>query len=115
MDDFEKEFPNFDWRETPLEKHPKHCRCPKHEYIQERIALKDYPIILRLCPPHFKAYYESYDIEVKKLKWHQKLILKIVLKLKMVVIKELTHMESELCFWCKFGSGGRGIKVSPIQ
>ena len=39
MDDFEKEFPGFDWKNTPAYKHPggKNCPCPKHEYIREQI------------------------------------------------------------------------------
>jgi len=39
MDDFEKEFPDFDWKNTPAYKHPggKNCPCPKHEYIREQI------------------------------------------------------------------------------
>ena len=39
MDDFEKEYPEFDWKNTPAYKHPggKDCPCPKHEYIREQI------------------------------------------------------------------------------
>ena len=39
MDDFEKEYPDFDWKNTPAYKHPggKNCPCPKHEYIREQI------------------------------------------------------------------------------
>jgi hypothetical protein len=39
MDDFEKNFPGFDWKNTPAYKHPggKDCPCPKHEYIREQI------------------------------------------------------------------------------
>jgi hypothetical protein len=39
MDDFEKEYPGFDWKNTPAYKHPggKNCPCPKHEYIREQI------------------------------------------------------------------------------
>ena len=41
MDDFEKNFPDFDWKNTPAYKHPngKDCPCPKHEYIREQINL----------------------------------------------------------------------------
>ena len=39
MDDYEKEYPGFDWKNTPAYKHPggKNCPCPKHEYIREQI------------------------------------------------------------------------------
>ena len=39
MDDFDKDFPGFDWKNTPAYKHPggKDCPCPKHEYIREQI------------------------------------------------------------------------------
>jgi hypothetical protein len=39
MDDFEKEFPDFDWKNMPAYKHPggKNCPCTKHEYISEQI------------------------------------------------------------------------------
>ena len=39
LDDFEKEYPDFDWKNTPAYKHPggKDCPCPKHEYIREQI------------------------------------------------------------------------------
>ncbi len=39
MDDFDKDFSGFDWKNTPAYKHPggKDCPCPKHEYIREQI------------------------------------------------------------------------------
>ena len=39
MDDFEKEYPEFDWKNIPAYKHPggRNCPCPKHEYIREQI------------------------------------------------------------------------------
>ena len=41
MDDFEKNFPKFDWKNTPAYKHPlgRDCPCPKHEYIREQISI----------------------------------------------------------------------------
>ena len=37
MDDFEKEYPDFDWKNTPAYKHPngKDCPCPKHAVAAE--------------------------------------------------------------------------------
>ena len=39
MDDFDKEFPDFDWKNTPAYKHPggRNCPCPKHEYVREQV------------------------------------------------------------------------------
>ena len=41
MDDFDKDFSGFDWKNTPAYKHPggKDCPCPKHEYIREQINI----------------------------------------------------------------------------
>ena len=41
MDDFERDFPNLDWKNIPAYKHPggKNCPCPKHEYIREQINI----------------------------------------------------------------------------
>ena len=115
MDDFEKEFPDFNWRETPADKHPKKCRCPKHEFMEERLRSTGLPFIIRLCPPHHKVYWETFDEMYSKLPTFQKLLYKVMEKLKWIKIEELKHMASDLCFWCKFGTGGRGIKttVSP--
>ena len=69
MDDFEKEHPDFDWRNTPDHTHVggvKKCPCPKHEYIREqirysRIANKTSkkvvrPNIYNFCPEHYKVF-----------------------------------------------------------
>ena len=41
MEDFEKNYPDFDWKNLPAYKHPlgKDCPCPKHEYIREQISV----------------------------------------------------------------------------
>jgi len=43
MDDFEEDFPDFDWKNTPAYKHPggKNCPCPKHEYIRDHVILQN--------------------------------------------------------------------------
>jgi len=110
MDDFEKEFPNFDWKETPSYKHPKKCRCPRCEHFKERIKTGGFPIIIRLCPPHYDAYWETFDEAYKRIPFLQRMLYRMMVKLKMILVQKLKHMEAELCFWCKFGSGGRGIK-----
>jgi hypothetical protein len=45
-----------------------------------------------------------------------KLLTKIALKLGAIQIHKLNHMQSDLCFYCKFGSGGHGKKreLPPI-
>lgn len=115
MDDFEKEFPDFDWKETPPNEHPKKCRCPKHEYIEEMLRTTGLPLTIKLCPPHYKAYWETEKEMMSKLSWIQKRFYNLMKKMKLFIIKELKHVESDICFWCKFGSGGRGIKLTPMQ
>ena len=41
MEDFEKDFPDFDWKNIPAYKHPKgkDCPCPKHEFIREQVNI----------------------------------------------------------------------------
>jgi len=70
MDDFEKEYPEFDWKNIPAYKHPggKDCPCPKHEYIREQINFtkqvnqkgKDpAKVTLKFCPDHYRVYMEE--------------------------------------------------------
>ena len=66
MDDFDKEFPDFDWKNTPAYKHPggKDCPCPKHEYVREQVKFtkqvnetgKDARVTLKFCPEHYNVY-----------------------------------------------------------
>lgn len=128
-DDYKENFGNFDWRETPDYKHPKKCRCPRHEVMEEKVNLKNYPIIFYLCPDHHQIYLETKD-EVRKKIYDSltkqfgllkgtfaKIIIKLVWHFKLVQFKELKEIRfgSDLCFYCKFGSGGRGKKhpISP--
>jgi len=39
-----------------------------------------------------------------------KILTKIALKLGAIKVEQLKYMESELCFYCKFGSGGHEKK-----
>ena len=97
MDEFDKDFPDFDWKNTPAYKHPggKNCPCPKHEYIREQINYtkqinesgKDSKITLKFCPEHYQVYMNE-----------------------VIPAMPLKYMESELCFYCRFGSGGHGKK-----
>lgn len=113
MDDFEKEYPGFDWKNTPAYKHPggKDCPCPKHEYIREQINYtrqmnkqhEKSQFTLRFCPDHHKVYMEEV-IPAMPMKY--RILTKIALKMGAIQVVELTHMQSDLCFYCKFGSGG---------
>ena len=118
MDDFEREYPDFDWRNTPAYKHPggKDCPCPKHEYIREQInfaqKMRDNHqsgrVTIRFCPDHYKVYMN--DV-IPGMPFKYRLLTKIALKTGAIKIVQLKYMESELCFYCKFGSGGYDKKT----
>ena len=126
MDDFEKNFPDFDWKNTPAYKHPngKDCPCPKHEYIREQINLaknlsqnKDSKyraqIVPKLCPDHYAVYF---DEVIPSMPLKYRLITKVALKLRAINIQKIPYMQSDQCFYCKFGSGGfdRKAELPPI-
>ena len=88
MDDFEKEYPDFDWKNTPAYKHPggKNCPCPKHEYIREQINFAKQVneagsdaarVTLKFCPEHYQVYIKEV-IPAMPLKY--KILTKIALK-----------------------------------
>ncbi len=119
MDDFEKDYPGFDWKNTPAYKHPggKDCPCPKHEYIREQINVartvgrnsnQASRVTLKFCPDHYRVYIKEV-IPAMPLKY--KLITKVALKIGAIKIEELKYMQSELCFYCRFGSGGHEKKT----
>jgi hypothetical protein len=78
MDDFEKDFPDFNWKNVPAYKHPrgKDCPCPKHEYIREQINIaktmsnnkreispehrQKTQVTLKLCPDHYNVYFDEH-------------------------------------------------------
>lgn len=124
VDDFEREYPGFDWKNIPAYKHPggKDCPCPKHEYVREQINFAsemskkghDSPqITLKFCPDHYKVYMNE-AIPSMPLKY--KLLTKIALKTGAIKIHLLNHMQSDMCFYCKFGSGyGKKNELPPIS
>ena len=125
MDDFEKEYPGFDWKNTPAYKHPRgrNCPCPKHEYIREQINFtkqvnvkgkEPSKVTLKFCPEHYKVYL---DEVIPSMPFKYKLLTKIALKVGAIQIVKLNHMQSDMCFYCKFGSGGHGKKseLPPIE
>jgi len=119
LDDFEKDYPEFDWKNTPAYRHPggKNCPCPKHEYIREQINVaktlsknsKDVSkVTLRFCPDHYRVYMDEV-IPTMPLKY--RLITKFALRIGAIQIEKLKYMQSELCFYCRFGSGGHEKKT----
>ena len=131
MEDFEKDFPDFDWKNTPAYKHPggKDCPCPKHEYIREQINVtrtisnnnrnlapesrSKAQVALKFCPDHYNVYFNEV-IPAMPLKY--RMMTKIALKIGAVVIQKIPYMQSDQCFYCKFGSGGfdRKTELPPI-
>lgn len=129
MDDFDKEFPGFDWKNTPAYKHPmgKDCPCPKHEYIREQINVaktisgsnkyinqnkrQKAQITLKFCPDHYNVYFKEV---IPSMPFKFKIMTKIALKIGAVVIQKIPYMQSDQCFYCKFGSGGFGKKPEII-
>jgi hypothetical protein len=131
MDDFEKNFPGFDWKNTPAYKHPggKDCPCPKHEYIREQINVakttsensketspefrQKAQVTLKFCPDHYEVYFKEV-IPSMPLKY--RLMTKVAVKLGAISIQRLTYMQSDQCFYCKFGSGGfdKKAELPPI-
>jgi hypothetical protein len=131
MDDFEKNFPGFDWKNTPAYKHPggKDCPCPKHEYIREQINVaktmrennketspefrQKAQVTLKFCPDHYEVYFKEV-IPSMPLKY--RLMTKVAVRLGAISIQKLTYMQSDQCFYCKFGSGGfdKKAELPPI-
>jgi hypothetical protein len=124
LDDFEKDYPGFDWKNTPAYKHPggRNCPCPKHEYIREQINVaktvnqsssEPGHLTLKFCPDHYKVYLNEV-IPAMPLKY--KMLTKIALRIGAIQIEQLKYMQSDQCFYCKFGSGGHYKKseLPPI-
>jgi hypothetical protein len=125
LDDFEKEYPEFDWKNTPAYKHPggKDCPCPKHEYIREQINVaktvsetskESSSITLKFCPDHYRVYLKEV-IPAMPLKY--RVLTKIALKIGAIKVGQLKYMQSDQCFYCRFGSGGHDKKneLPPIN
>ena len=124
LDDFEKDYPGFDWRNTPAYKHPggKDCPCPKHEYVREQVNIakavsrsnkEASRLVLKFCPDHYKVYINEV-IPSMPLKY--RILTKVALKIGAIQIQHLKYMQSDQCFYCKFGSGGHDKKseLPPI-
>lgn len=119
MDDFEREYPGFDWKNTPAYKHPggKDCPCPKHEYIREQIRFtgqvrekggEGSGVTLKFCPDHYRVYH---DEVIPGMPFKYRMLTRLALRIGAIKVEQLKYMESELCFYCKFGSGGYDKKA----
>ncbi|MDE1766935.1 MAG: hypothetical protein KGI27_11805 [Thaumarchaeota archaeon] len=124
MDDFEKEYPEFDWKNTPAYKHPggRNCPCPKHEYIREQInvaktvgetAREASNVTLKFCPDHYRVYLNEV---IPSMPFKYRMLTKIALKIGAIKVEKLKYMQSDQCFYCRFGSGGHDKKneLPPI-
>ena len=131
MDDFEKNCPGIDWKNTPAYKQPggKDCPCPKHEYVREQINLaktmsehnketspefrQKTQVTLKFCPDHYEVYFKEV---IPSMPFKYRLMTKIAVKLGAISIQRLTYMQSDQCFYCKFGSGGfdKKAELPPI-
>jgi hypothetical protein len=124
LEDFDNEYPNFDWKNTPAYKHPggRNCPCPKHEYIREQMGVADQVnksggsgrITLKFCPDHHRVYKEEV---IPSMPFKYRIPAKFALKIGAIKIQVLDYMQSDLCFYCKFGSGGFDKKneIGPID
>lgn len=115
-DEWQKEHDtDFDWKETPADDHPKKCTCPKHEYWHSFMKTnKEIPILLKYCPDHYKAWFETQDEMYRLTKWWKAIILKFFFRIGAFKIHKLTYALSADCIWCRFGGGGRGRKIDPL-
>ncbi|MDE2024954.1 MAG: hypothetical protein KGJ07_00495 [Patescibacteria group bacterium] len=106
---------NFDWRNTPMKEHPEgmNCQCPKHLEIKENIMMNQGTLKMKLCKDHYRVYFKEI---FPQFPFTLRFVAKICLKLRIIQIKEIPLMQSDQCFYCKFGSGGHEInpELPPI-
>nr|AIF13287.1 hypothetical protein [uncultured marine thaumarchaeote KM3_61_F08] len=85
------------------------------EAMMGEITALQYPnrVTLKFCPEHYDVYMNEV-IPAMPLKY--KILTKIALKMGAIKVLVLKHMQSDLCFYCRFGSGGHGKKneLPPI-
>ena len=117
MDDFEKSY-HFDWKTTPLDKHPNgyYCQCPKHEFQREQISntinsmirTKQFqPLVYRCCNVH----YDNMLMFVDSKKFLPRMQCRLVMKLGIVKIIKLPSMGSQLCDICRINDSGGGMRI----
>ncbi|HMH09067.1 MAG TPA: hypothetical protein VK553_00030, partial [Candidatus Nitrosopolaris rasttigaisensis] len=70
-------------------------------------------VTLKLCPDHYNVYFHEV---IPAMPFKYRVMTKIALKIGAVVIQKIPYMQSDQCFYCKFGSGGfdRKTELPPI-
>lgn len=108
MDD--KDDFNFDWRNTPSKDHPKglKCDCPKCTEVRENIAMNQGHLRMKLCPDHYRVYFNEI---FPKFPFMLRFFGKLFMKIGVIEIREIPYMQSDQCFYCRFGSGNRDNKT----
>lgn len=118
--EFEKEYPDFDWRNIRPDRHPNgiDCKCPMHEFLREKGNIqtmlerelkeqgrdqeaKDLKVVFKLCAPH----YDQLEKELAEMNWIARKLYGALMKLGKVQWIKLSVMLSEECMFCRFGSG----------
>src|SRR5262249_35940560 len=103
MDDFERNYPDFDWKNIPAYKHPggKDCPCPKHEYIREQINVaknvsetgddvsaefrQKARVTLKFCPEHYDVYFNEV---IPSMPFKYRFMTRVALKIGAIVIQK---------------------------
>jgi hypothetical protein len=70
-------------------------------------------VTLKFCPDHYNVYFNEV---IPAMPFKYRFMTRIALKLGAIVIQKLTYMQSDQCFYCKFGSGGfdKKAELPPI-
>ena len=98
------------------------ARVLNTRYVREQIKFtknvhdsggKATAVTLKFCPDHHRVYR---DEVIPSMPFKYRVMTKIALKIGAIRIELLNYMSSDLCFYCKYGSGGYGKKneLPPI-
>lgn len=70
-------------------------------------------ITLKFCPDHYDVYFKEV---IPAMPFKYRFMTKVALKIGAISIQKLTYMQSDQCFYCKFGSGGfdKKTELPPI-
>ena len=116
-DEFEKEY--AEWKNTNIGKHPKNCICPVCEFVKEQVAdIRNgisMNVTIKMCPDHYRVWNEQKDNLFKKLSFKNRIAIKVLMKLNIIKIREISTMQSDLCTLCRIRDGGRRVEVPPVR
>jgi hypothetical protein len=70
-------------------------------------------VTLKFCPDHYEVYFKEV---IPSMPFKYRLMTKVAVRLGAISIQKLTYMQSDQCFYCKFGSGGfdKKAELPPI-